>query len=134
MSKGWALIDSTGNLILRGIKAYILEVKRVLTAPAGSITEEDEVLYEEELRNCEWTGKLKALDLDAVKMTKGNYYMLFNGNENDRVIVYCYENPDNDNQLSVAYNAAQGGGIQPVWDIHELTLVFPMRFFTHVPE
>lgn len=51
------LVDSENKVIYEGVDSK--EVLKVLLAHPADVTEEDEVKFEEQLRNLSWSGKLK---------------------------------------------------------------------------
>lgn len=56
------LIDDLDCIIESGSEEYITDLYRVLTAEPEDVSEQDEVMYEFQLRNITWTGKLRILN------------------------------------------------------------------------
>ena len=58
MEQIYNLRDDLGQIIESGSIEFITDLKRVLLADPSNVTEEDEIIFEEYLRNVSWYGNL----------------------------------------------------------------------------
>ena len=59
---------------------------------------------------------------------EGVYYKLINTETNEETIVYCYKNPDMNNELGFGFNTADGGGWMPTFDLSKNTKTQKLEF------
>jgi len=62
--KGFKLVDGVNDTIAKGSELYVTELKRVLEAEPEDLSEDDEIVFEYELRNLEFAEPLKILEYE----------------------------------------------------------------------
>lgn len=61
--------------------------------------------------------------MNPAELKEGHYYRISKYGDRRFCIVYCYRNPDCNNELGIGFNVADGGAWLPLWDISEDSVI-----------